>query len=564
MAFECRKHTENRLTNSPADFSDCFANVQVDSKAINSTDRGKSAAIDTGKLRPRSKLNGKGGILSSTSQNLVLKSQNLVPATDLVSSFCQSITDLPQVLISEIFNCLDPKDLGIASCVSKFLYKLASEHHVWKKFYCERWGIPVAPCLGLQDADEKSWKDLFVEKEFRSRTFLGRFTSDMLCGHKDAVLTVSVLASKKLIFTSGYDQVVRMWNMEEGMFIASSRPLGCTIRAVAADTKLLVAGGTDGFIHGWKAEDGNPNLFDIKAQNQNLEFRIWEHEGAITCLALDFARIYSGSWDMTVRIWDRSNLKCLNVLVHCDWVWSLVPHENNLASSAGSDVYVWDSTSGIQLAAINNAHKGNAFSLARSHTGKLLFTGGEEGDIHMFEIASDESYDVRKIAKWRPHTGPVHSLAFEFPWLVAASSDGKVSLIDVRNLMRTNKDLSTGNSSEDVDLDEKSVEPPQRMLHGSDCTLFSLDIGPDRIVCGGEEGFVKIWNFTGALETEQRVRTLRGLRLENRMRRRKLQIDMNKKAGRSDQCSVAVKKNQTVADRNSWHNRRRVSGKVNA
>jgi WD40 repeat protein len=159
-----------------------------------------------------------------------------------------------------------------------------------------------------------------------------------------------VLASKKIVFTSGYDQIVRMWDMEEGLLIASSRPLGCTIRALAADTRLLVAGGTDGFIHGWKAEDGNAHLFDLCVpQNQNMEFRVWEHEGPITCLALDFGKIYSGSWDMTICIWDRSTLKCLKVLVHNDWVWSLLPHDTILMSTAGSDVHLWDIFSGSLL-----------------------------------------------------------------------------------------------------------------------------------------------------------------------------------------------------------------------
>ncbi|KAL3530158.1 hypothetical protein ACH5RR_009480 [Cinchona calisaya] len=557
MAFECQKGTGICLKKNLAEFSDNFANQEVDSNQIASSNKQKILIFESGKVKPRSSFNAKGGSSS-------LNSENLVPETEFLPNSCRSITDLPQALISEILNCLDPKELGIVSCASTFLYGLASELHVWKEFYYERWGHPIAPVSGLEDTDAKSWKDLFVEREFRSKTFLGRYRIDALLGHAEAVRTVFVLASKKLVFTSGYDQIVRVWNLEEGLSIAASRPLGCTIRAVAADSKLLVAGGTDGFIHGWRAEDGNPHLFDLKAQNQNLEFRMWEHEGPITCLALDFSRIYSGSWDMTVRIWDRSTLKCLNVLVHSDWVWSLVPHDNSVASAAGSDVYVWDNNAGIQLAAINNAHVGNTYSLARSHTGKLLFSGGEDGAIHMFEITRNVGCNIRKIAKWIPHTGPVYSLAFEFPWLVSASGDGKLSLIDVRKLLKTSRDSSTEKSPKVIYLDEKNVEPPQRMLHGFGCNLFSVDVGPDRIVCGGEEGVVRIWNFSQALEIEQRVRTLRGLRLENRMRRRKLQTEMSTRTGRSDQCSVAAKKNQIGGDRNSLHNRRTVSGKLKA
>lgn len=49
------------------------------------------------------------------------------------------------------------------------------------------------------------------------------------------VRTVFVLNSNKLIFTSGYDSILSMWDMGEGLAISFSRPLGCTIRAVAVN-----------------------------------------------------------------------------------------------------------------------------------------------------------------------------------------------------------------------------------------------------------------------------------------------------------------------------------------
>ncbi|KAJ6986266.1 F-box/WD-40 repeat-containing protein [Populus alba x Populus x berolinensis] len=241
------------------------------------------------------------------------------------------------------------------------------------------------------------------------------------------VRTVSLLASAKLIFTSGYDMKVRMWDMEDGLYIASSRPLGCTIRAVAADTKLLVAGGSE---------------------VPNTEFRIWEHEGPITSLALDPTRIYSGSWDMTVRIWDRSSLECIKILRH-------------------------------------------------------------------------------------------------------ASSDGRLSLVDVRKLLRTNRRSLRKNVSRVTDMDRNNVEPPQRMLHGFGPNLFSVDVGADRIVCGGEEGVVRIWNYLKGAGKGADGSCMRGIRLENRMRHRKLQIEMSSKGGRTDQCSVAAKKKPNAC-RQEW------------
>jgi len=557
MAFECPNRTEvsQNLTQFVANPGiDTIEPNQISSKSLTEGVATKNLFPDSKpgkgvKLKGASKINSKKGIKAL--------SQSSIPG-DVALDCGLSITDLPPALISEILNCLDPKDLGIVSCVSTIFQRVAFEHHAWKQFYCERWGLPTT---SLVVDDDKSWKEIFMEREFRSKTFMGRYSMEVLYGHTEAIRTIFLLASSKLIFTSGYDSVVRMWDMENGLSIASSKPLGCTIRAVAADRKLLVAGGTDGFIHCWRAVEGLPHLFELRAsQNQNTEVRLWGHEGPITSLALDLTRIYSGSWDTTVRVWDRLSMKCTTVLRHSDWVWALVPHDTTVASTSGSDVYVWDTSSGDLMTIVHNAHVGNTYALARSHTGDFLFTGGEDGAIHMYEIVNN-GYDCKAwhVSTWVPHSAAVYSLAFEFPWLVSASSDGKLALIDVRNLLRTNKRAPGKRVSKVKHLDGDVAEPPQRMLHGFKINLFSVGIGADRIVCGGEEGVIRIWNFTEALEIERRVRTLRGIRLENRMRRRKLQTELSNKSGRSDQCSVAAKKNSVTC---IWPNKRGISGKL--
>ncbi|CAI8586608.1 unnamed protein product [Vicia faba] len=534
MEFDClqsNKVPQKLIENSALDID--IVNPKSNSKEISNT---KSESVKGENFKGKLKLKLKKGIKgSATGLNQSSDSGDVVDAVP------RSITDLPPALISEILNCLDPKDLGIVSCVSSILRSLASEHHAWKGFYYERWGLPEPLGVG----DEKSWKEIFVEREFRSKTFMGRYSMDVLYGHTEAVRTVFLLASAKLIFTSGYDTVVRMWNMEDGLSIASCKPLGCTIRAVAADTRLLVAGGTGGFIHCWRAVEELPHLFDLKgSQNKNTEVRLWGHDGPVTSLALDLTRIYSGSWDTTVRVWDRLTTKCIVVLRHSDWVWGLVPHDTTVVTTSGSDLYVWDTNSGTLVSIVPNAHVGNTYALARSHSGDFVFTGGEDGSIHMYEIVRD-SYitEALHVATWDPHSGPVNSLAFEFPWLVSASSDGKLALIDVRKLLRTSKRVLRKRASKANHSGKVNVEPPQRMLHGYKNNLYSVDIGADRIVCGGEEGVVRIWNFTEALEIERRVCASRGVRLENRMRRRKLQTELSSKGGRSDQCSVAAKKN---------------------
>lgn len=480
----------------------------------------------------------------------------------------RSITDLPRALVSEILYRLEAKELGIVSCVSTLLNDIASDHHGWKDFYCERWGLPFCSNFSLNSTSpgQKSWKELFVEREHRSKAFMGRYSIDVLHGHTEAVRAVFLLQPAKLIFTGGYDSTIHMWDMEEGLSIAVSRPLGCTIRAIAADMGLLVVGGTDAFLQCWKAIEGHPHLFDItgSSMSQISDFRLWGHEGPVTCLALDAIKIYSGSWDMSVRVWDRARLKCLKILRHGDWVWALVPRASTVASTAGRDVYIWDTESGNPTEVIYNAHVGNAYSLARSHSGDLLFTGGEDGAIHMFDVSSyyDDDDDKKPVVTWIPHTGPVYCLAFEFPWLVSSSSDGRLALIDVRKLLKSSQPSPIRQSSKVVKYTASdAVEPPQRVLNGFRPNLFSVDISADRIVCAGEEGVVRVWNFSQALEIEKRVQALKSARLENRMRRRKAQIEMNEKG----QCSAAARRTQLNGDRSGiWHNKRGVEGKLKA
>ncbi|PKA61840.1 F-box/WD-40 repeat-containing protein [Apostasia shenzhenica] len=467
-----------------------------------------------------------------------------------------SITDLPAALVSEILRCLDPKELGIVSCVSTILHTLASGHYGWQEFYCKRWGPPLGTSIraGSDLPSERTWKELYVEREMRSKSFMGRYSIDALRGHTEAVRAVCMLQYANLILTGGYDGIVRMWDMEDGLSIAASQPLGCTIRAIAADSKLLVAGGTNAFLQCWRAIEGNPHLFDIagSAVNQDGDFRLWGHEGPITCLGLTSTRIFSGSWDMSIRVWDRSSLKCIKILRHGDWVWNLVPRGAGVVSTAGRGIYIWDISNGNLMDVIHDAHVSNAYALACSYSGDLVFTGGDDGDIHMYKVINDsDGVKIEPCAIWKPHTTTVQSLAFEFPWLVSCSSDGRLALIDVRKLMKPDGLPLASYSS-------PNFEPPQRMLHGLGHSLYAVAIGADRIISGGEEGVVQVWNFSQALEIEERVRALRGIRLENRMRRRRIQIEMNGRSGVADQNLGAAKRNQLNGNRSGpWHGKRR-------
>ena len=57
---------------------------------------------------------------------------------------------------------------------------------------------------------------------------------------------------------------------------------------------------------------------------------------------------------------------------------------------------VWDIDSGKMTTGISNAHLGNVQSLALRYSGNFLFSGGEDGKIHMFDLNDRFSKGVVK------------------------------------------------------------------------------------------------------------------------------------------------------------------------
>lgn len=459
--------------------------------------------------------------------------------------------ELPPALILEIFQHLDARALCLLSCACVLFRRLASDSHGWKSFYCERWGLPASPTAGALSALlEQSWRDLYMAREQRCKVLMGRFQMDMLHGHTAAVRCIRLLPAANLIITAGYDQVVRVWNLEEGLPLVCSRPLGETLRAIAVDMELLAVAGSDAVIRLWRAIPECSQLFDVAgiwggSNSKGAETCLYGHNGPITCLGLDAANIYSGSWDMSIRVWDRVTFRSVNQLLHHDWVWALVPRGRRILSTAGSHVYSWDIETGHHRMRAG-AHVGQAYAVQGSHSGDFVFTGGEDGAVRMFDDRlmsrqrrnaagsknSGTTGDSSALAVWMPQRGAIHSLAFEDPWLVAASADGSVAMMDVRQIMEkasgSGKRLPSSsvfrsrvNSSvSQVAVGKAGEETVQRFLvPGTHQCLFSVDLGADRVVSGGDEMMVRIWDFSQAIEIERSIQASR--RRSQRSRRRK-------------------------------------------
>jgi WD40 repeat protein len=110
-------------------------------------------------------------------------------------------------------------------------------------------------------------------------------------------------------------------------------------------------------------------------------------------------------------------MECVQKFMHADWVWALALRGNTIASTTGINAYVWDIRDDNLTSLISNAHVGSTYSIAWTHLADVLFTGGEDGAIRLFNVSdvSDDEEVIKPVSTWVPHSGPVHSLAFEYP-----------------------------------------------------------------------------------------------------------------------------------------------------
>ncbi|PNH09827.1 F-box/WD-40 repeat-containing protein [Tetrabaena socialis] len=100
------------------------------------------------------------------------------------------------------------------------------------------------------------WQLAYGRKMLRLRSWSGRYSADQMVGHKSAVRAVRLLPSHNLLATASLDRTVRLWDLQSGLPLASSRPHGGTVRCLALDPTLLASGCTDSIVRLWHPSPG--------------------------------------------------------------------------------------------------------------------------------------------------------------------------------------------------------------------------------------------------------------------------------------------------------------------
>uniref|UniRef100_A0A0E0K3K7 C3H1-type domain-containing protein n=1 Tax=Oryza punctata TaxID=4537 RepID=A0A0E0K3K7_ORYPU len=112
----------------------------------------------------------------------------------------------------------------------------------------------------------------------------------------------------------GIPDAVKVWNMQTQAEMNLTGPTG-QVYALAVGNELLFAATQDGRILAWRFSAAT-NGFEPAAS-------LVGHQLAVVSLVVGAMRLYSGSMDKTIRVWDMATLQCIQTLSdHTGVVWA--------------------------------------------------------------------------------------------------------------------------------------------------------------------------------------------------------------------------------------------------
>jgi len=165
---------------------------------------------------------------------------------------------------------------------------------------------------------------------------------------------------------------------------------------------------------------------------------------------------------------------------------------------------------------IDNCHGGGVTSLALSHNLKFLVSGGEEGEVRVWEIRTREMF-----VSLKQHTAAVTAIQIfaDDAQVLSASRDRTIYLWDLHSQARTQalyqrmggingiallpdqtQVLSVGQEKRASFWDVRQSSPVSALDLGVEHLCIAADAAGERFAMGGVDGKVRLWRFKDAVQ----------------------------------------------------------------
>ncbi|XP_004301390.1 PREDICTED: zinc finger CCCH domain-containing protein 48-like [Fragaria vesca subsp. vesca] len=197
------------------------------------------------------------------------------------------------------------------------------------------------------------------------------------------------LISKGVWVFCGASNLVKAWNTECNTEFTLAGPVG-QVHAMEVENDMVFAGTEEGVIYVWKGIVCS----DTKANPFHPHQALSGHTGAVVSLRVGSIRLYTGSVDYTIRVWNLDTLECAMTLNgHSDTVTSLITWSTCLIScSLDHTIKAWSMSEGGKIEEIyTHTEEDGLLALSGMHDGEdqpLLFCSSKDNSVRMYDLPS--------------------------------------------------------------------------------------------------------------------------------------------------------------------------------
>ncbi|XP_024195705.1 zinc finger CCCH domain-containing protein 48-like [Rosa chinensis] len=197
------------------------------------------------------------------------------------------------------------------------------------------------------------------------------------------------LISKGVWIFCGASNLVKAWNIESNAEFTLAGPVG-QIHAMEIGNDMVFAGAEEGVIYVWKGKACS----DAKANPFHPHQALRGHTAAVVSLRVGNIRLYSGSMDHTIRVWNLDTLECAMTLNgHSDAVTSLICWTTFLIScSLDHTIKVWTMCKGGNIEEIyTHTEEDGLLALSGMHDAEdkpVLLCSSKDNSVRIYDLPS--------------------------------------------------------------------------------------------------------------------------------------------------------------------------------